>query len=227
MKRFVRALFIGATLGLLCPPSLPAEILISNLGQAEGGGTAFNDTATRDATDFLTGPSATSIRGATLFMRNPDSIAHTFTLKLFTDNGSGTPGSLIGSFAPFTLPASPSYYSDCSTTSTGISLVANTAYWAVLQMNQNSVKNGAWWALTQTEATDAGSVFSTISTAGAEGSLNSGASWNESGPPLNMQFSLQGVVVPEPSTFVLTVVGLLGILLVMHHQALSRSRLER
>jgi hypothetical protein len=48
MKRFVRALFIGATLGLLCPPSLPAGILISNLGQAEGGGTAFNDTVTRD-----------------------------------------------------------------------------------------------------------------------------------------------------------------------------------
>ncbi len=76
--------------------------------------------------------------------------------------------------------------------------MANTPYWAVLQMNQNSVGNGAWWALTQTEATDAGSVFSTIPTDGAEGSLNSGATWNESGPPLNMQFSLQGVVVPEP-----------------------------
>jgi hypothetical protein len=94
--------------------------------------------------------------------------------------------------------------------------VAHTAYWAVLQMNQNSVGNGAWWALTQTAATDAGSVFSTISTAGARGSFNSGASWNASSPPLNMQFSLQGVVVPEPATSVLTALGLLGISLVMH-----------
>jgi hypothetical protein len=224
MKRFVRALFIGATLGLLCPLSLPAAILISNLGQAEGGGGSFNDTQTRLATDFLTGTSATRVTGATLFMRNPDSIAHTFTLTLFTDNGSGSPGSPIASFAPFTIPASPAYYSDCSTTSTGISLVAHTAYWAVLQMNQNSVGNGAWWALTQTAATDAGSVFSTISTGGAKGSFNSGASWNASSPPLNMQFSLQGVVVPEPATFVLTALGLLGIWLMMRHQAPSRIR---
>lgn len=213
MKKLMRALFIIAALGLLCAANLSADTLFSNLGQAEGGGSAFNDTATRSATDFLTGPSTTSITGATLFMRNPDSIAHTFTLMLFTDNGSGTPGSLVGSFNAFALPANPSYYGNYSTTSDGISLAANTAYWAVLRMNENYVNNGAWWALTSSQVTDAGSAFSTIGTTGLKSSFNSGASWNDSGFPFNYQFSLEGVVVPEPATCALVGVGLLGVCL--------------
>jgi hypothetical protein len=197
--------------GILCSLSLRADTFFSNLGLATNVSFGYNidSPSYRLATDFLTGPSATTVTNATLKLASLDSIGHNFTLSLFTGSGSNTPASLVGSFNSTFLPAlSPQ--TNYSFSSSGISLAPNTAYWAVLQINENIQNTDSYWWGLNNQATDAGSVFSTISGTSIELSRDSGATWTD-GTTGNFWFSLSGTLVPEPAAFDLVAMGLLGL----------------
>jgi PEP-CTERM motif len=211
----IRTIFrVIAMLAVLAASKASADTFFSNLNQMQNNTSNLVLTADRLASDFMTSGSATTVTGATLFMENPDSPNHTFTLSLFTDNGSGAPGTLVGSFNNFTVPGG-SALGDYSTTSAGVSLAANTAYWAVLQPDENGVFTAAGqWASTSSQATDAGT-FSTIPSTLGQSSHDGGATWQPivttPQATANFEFSLSGAVaIPEPATWALLTIGLLG-----------------
>lgn len=197
--------------------ALAATTFFSNLGQFQDGAVNFLNTSYRYASDFLTDSTATTITGATLKVSNFDSIAHSLTASIFTDN-SGVPGTLVGSFDPFTVLAGAGY-ADHTTSSSGISLSANTKYWEVLQMNENLVGSSPQWRSNSGDATDTGSTFTTIPSTNLKASTNDGASYSDIlyfGTPLpgNFQYSLSGIAtLPEPSRHLLSLAALCAMML--------------
>lgn len=206
LVRVVVCLFV-CLLGL---GTASADTLFSNLGQSVDGAGFLPNTSRRLATDFQTGPGATTVTGGSLKLNNPDGIPHTYTASLWTDN-AGLPGTMFGAFNPILVPSGNS--GDFATTPTGsINLAASTPFWEVLQVNENELfVVDPEWKFTSTQATDAGSIFTTIPSTFPQVSLNSGASWQNLATG-NFQFSLTGV--PEPTGGSLLLVGgplLLGI----------------
>lgn len=201
---------LAATLALVlsAAQAASAATVFSNLGESTLLGEGPSNTSLRMATDFLTDASASTITGATLSMLSANtSFANTYTVSLFADNGADAPGALVGTFDPFTVPANTSGLSNHTAVSTGINLAANTAYWVVLQLNHAGSGNLSGWALTTSQATDAGSVFTTIPATSVMWSFDAGASYG-SHTDGNYQFSLESSAVPEPSRALLLLGGL-------------------
>lgn len=219
MKTFVAGLVMVAV-SWLCAPRAEADTnFFSNLGQSLNDFYPIQATTILVASDFLTDGSARTITAAELLLRNSDFVDHNLTFSIFTDDGSGEPGSLVGSFDPFLVSPGDNYTTN-STTSAGINLAANTVYWAVLQINEAADDGALDWAGTGSDATDAGSVYFTIPSTAVKNSINSGATWSDfESLASNMQFSLSGpVAVPEPVSVALVGLGL-GLLVTRRRRA--------
>jgi hypothetical protein len=217
--------FVGILVTLLVVTASPAAhaiTLLTNLGQTIGTSSGLVD-GRRVAIDFTTGVDASSITSATLYIRNLDSISHTFPLQIWTDN-AGLPGTLVDSFdSTFTVGANNSSFLPYIATDAGISLSPNTTYWLMLQKGENDsgdmFSNSPDFQIVSTgQAVDTGSVFSTISGTGRMTSDNSG-SWFQ-GSTNNYRFSLTGITTtPEPSRLMLAAAGLGACLLRRRRQA--------
>jgi len=210
MMRFA-ALLVSTGLLLFMAPAAHAVTLITNLGQSIGTSSGLVD-GRRVAVDFITGVDASSLTSATLYIRNLDSISHTFPLQIWTNN-AGVPGTLVDSFdSTFTVGANSSSYLPYTATDAGISLAPNTTYWLMLQKGEND--SGDMFSLSPDfqivgtgQAVDASSLFSTVSGTGRMMSDNLGA-WTQ-GSTNNFRFSLTGITTtPEPSRLLLAATGL-------------------
>lgn len=213
MIRFARAILLIAAFGLLSAASLRADTLLSNLGQSFGGITGVGLATSRIATDFLTDGSDATITGATLRLINQDNVAHTVTVSLWSDSGSGSPGTLLGSFVPISIPGNGGGLINQSFSSAGIGLEANSAYWVVMQINEDANANAVSWQYTVSGAADAGSVYSLIPATRTQFSGDSGDTWLDD-LPANFQFSL----LPEPDGFAQLGAGVLALLLLRRHK---------
>lgn len=186
-------------------------ILFSNLGQAINGTEGISVQAQRFATDFLTAGSATTLTNLTITLQSFTTNSLSLTLSILPDV-AGLPGSTsIGTFNPISVPSTQNPAADFSTTTTGISLSANTNYWLVAQINQDIPSGtGAFYlTFTRTSQTDTGSIFSPVTTTTQESSGNNGVTWNQVLPsPYEMRYSLSGTVVPEPTGAMLILIGL-------------------
>jgi hypothetical protein len=211
MTIITRLLTVAA---LFVLPAAWAETLSSNLGanvyftEPVGG-------ATWIGAGFSTGPTTYTLDAATLLMQEdlPGSVA----LDLYSDV-SGRPGSLLGSLT------SPSNFSSTLTstefTGTNLTLVANSAYWLVLQS-----KGGEYeWAYTDNN-TGSGPGFA--GTWGA--SDNAGASWLVSDiDPMIMQVDAspadlgEPTTVPEPAGILLFGGGILALATFYFYQRCDR-----
>jgi hypothetical protein len=182
-------------------------VLFSNLLQPQNGIVAFDTLRTRLATDFLTDGSSSTISSITAGMVNTSSfITVTVTLSIFTDNGSGKPGSLVGNFdTPATIP--PGGNGTFTATSVGISLQPNTIYWVVGQVNELGLGT-TYWDYNLDEGTDSGS-FSTVPSTQFQYSPNNGGFYldNDTG---NLLYELQGTSIPEPEMWLALLAGFGG-----------------
>ena len=128
-----RALAAAALLALVGALALPAtaqaDVLVSNLGQANGGYLTLNFD---QAQAFTTGAAHRLTSVEIRFATRPSS-AGGFTVSIWTDNGSGSPGAMVGS------PLSHSgVFTDLSEfTTSGIDLEANTQYFVVVDATEN------------------------------------------------------------------------------------------
>jgi hypothetical protein len=197
---------IATALGVLLAADLRADTLFSNLGQTAEGNAGVGFAAERVAADFLTDDSGATITGATLRLINQDNVSHNVTVSLWSDSGSGTPGTLLGSFAPISVPSAT--FSNYTFTSPGIDLDADTAYWLVMRINENLNVNGVGWQITSSHAADAGSVYSLISSTQAQYSGDNGQTWVDNFP-YEFQFSL----LPEPGKWTSLGAGALALAL--------------
>jgi hypothetical protein len=210
--RFAKPALLGAALGALFAANLRADTLFSNLGQTGLGNSGVGAVTDRVAADFLTDDSDATITGATLRLVNQDNISHNVTVSLWSDSGSGTPGTLLGSFAPVSIPSAN--FNNYSFTSAGIALEADTAYWLVMQINENFNVNGVGWQITSSHAADPGSVYSLIVDTQAQYSADSGDTWIDNFP-YEFQFSL----LPEPDRFAQLGAGVLALVLLRRRTA--------
>ena len=189
-----RTLFLAAcAFGVI--HTAPAA-LFSNLGEPNNLTANIGNPPQTWGSDFFTQGYSATITGVSIDLYNFDTMPHTLTLSLMSDNG-GMPGALIGSFDPLVLPARN--FSVISTTSAGLNVAANSKYWLIL--HQDSLP-GAGWNGTDSSGTEPGSLFSTVPATGFAYSTNDGASYtmeNIHGDE-NLKFSFQGVAVPEPAS---------------------------
>jgi hypothetical protein len=202
-----KSLFLLTTMQLLGGMTR-ADVLFSNLNQTPTDMEAWKTTNIRFATDFLTANSGTIVTGVTMSLFNSSPDNHNFTASIFNDV-SGAPGPvLIGSFDVFSVPGNQTSVANFSTTSPGLSLAANTPYWLTLQINENiTVPGVAGWREDSGQATDAGTLFATVSSTDTKYSSNSGASYSDFFPG-NFHYSITGNV-PEPTTGALFLAGFL------------------
>ena len=126
----VRTLAAAALLALVGALALPATaqaqagVLVSNLDQADRGGGGLD---LDQAQAFTTG-AAHSLTSVEIEFSILPGIAGTFTVSIWTDNGSDRPGAMVGS----TLSI-PSTFTEVSAfTTSGIDLAANTQYFIVV-----------------------------------------------------------------------------------------------
>lgn len=141
-----------------------------------------------------------------LFNSSPDS--HNFTASIFSDLSSEPGPILVGSFDVFSVPANQTSIANFSATSSGLSLVPNTPYWLVLQINEDiSVPGFAGWREDSGQARDPGTVFTTIAATKTKASFDSGATYTDFFTG-NFHYSLTGTV-PEPTTSALLFSGIL------------------
>ena len=200
-----------------CGVSSATTTYFSNLGQTPDGFAyaQYGGQIDVNASDFLTGTSATTITSATLSFSNWDDIAHVMTPKIFTDN-SGLPGTLVGTFSTFNItpdalgPGAGTFH-NFTVSSAGINLAANTKYWMEVSVdNATDLPYPVMWNTTASNTMDGGSTFSEVTATKLKYSNTGGSSWIEpTANTANAMFSLSGnlAAAPEPSRALLLFVG--------------------
>lgn len=205
MKHHLILLISGLLLALTS--SSRAATLFSNLGQASSG-TASGIALTNQmvATEFLTGADASIITGLTIRIQNNDTIIHTFSASLYSDNTSA-PGTLVATFTALDGTVASGAVELATFSHAGINLAANTQYWLALGINQDSILHSSGFVETASDAVELGSIFSNITPPNMYSSVDSGGTWAATSSAQNGQFSLEGTVVPEPGRASLFLAG--------------------
>ncbi|MFZ4779940.1 MAG: choice-of-anchor R domain-containing protein, partial [Terrimicrobiaceae bacterium] len=163
------------------------------------------------ASSFTTGSSETELNSVTVSMENAPFPSDGFEVSVYDDSGYG-PGSLLASLTGTDNPATAGAYT--YTAGSPLALTANTTYFVVASVPQSGVvQRNFYWSYTETNSVTSAEGwtignYSWLSDTG-------GASWmlnNIFGTSAG-QFSVDTTVVPEPSTALLLVGGLSGLLL--------------
>lgn len=209
-----------SALALAAAPNTHAAVLFSNVGQTHvstGATNArFSSAGDTWASDFQTSTQATTITGATFYMFNLDPEPHTYTATIYAD-AAGLPGAAVGSFDVYTVPGSLFSENSFVTSSSGITLSANTKYWMGLTVNEDFSFLPTFLSAavqTDSQAVDAGSQFGVVtSTTSLAFKLGDDPSWLTSDQDRNLVFSLNSSAVPEPSRAILVGLGLAGLVL--------------
>lgn len=210
-RRIAVILSIGMLISATGLREAGGATVFSNLGQGVDNSSSWSAGVTRRyATDFVTGTGSVILTDATLLMKNFDDIPHAFTASIYLD-AAGSPGTFVGSFDPFTVPAGVSaLWTEFTATSAGITLAASTSYWITMQMNEARNSSYPSWAWDNDQGTDGVTDFATDPATGVRVSFNSGSTYAYNGDG-NYMFALNGTPVPEPSRALL-LVGALGML---------------
>lgn len=196
----VRRQYAGLLLilaGFCIVPGARATIFISTLGQPQVGVKEGAPFGWLLASGFVTGSSATMITNAQLLTYDGDSVDHSFTLQIWTDN-SGQPGALYGTFSntptAFSMGANPT---TLVFNSPGISLAAQTTYWLVASVNEADGNANASYPITYSSTPDAGSTFTLDQSAGLAISVNGGSTWGVGNS--YFCYTLSGTVAVQPA----------------------------
>lgn len=191
---------------LFSPASVRAATIYSTLGQSVDQVNNFGDVTWRWASDFRTGNATSTITTATLAMTNNDNIVHHFTFAIFIDD-SGRPGTLVDAFDEELILPGAYFRVNVSAKDAGIDLAANTIYWFVVKMNEKPNNAISFLSSTDSSVADAGSFSSPVASTHDLVSFDGGATYS-TGIPGNFVLALEGaIVVPEPTSITLLVVG--------------------
>jgi hypothetical protein len=201
---FVNRLFAGLMLIMACfrlAPGAHGTIFISTLAQPQVGVKEGAPYGWLVAFGFVTGSSATMITNAQLLTYDGDSVNHTFTLQIWTDN-SGQPGAFYGAFS--NTPTAISMGANPTTlvfmNPNGISLAAGTTYWLVASINEADGNAVAGYPITYSSTPDAGSTFTLDQSAGIAISINGGSTWGVGNSYFCYTLSGTVAVPPPPPT---------------------------
>jgi hypothetical protein len=205
-------------------PGVRAVTLVSNLDRVQTGtiGNTSNSTLQNSlwAFQFTTGSAASTVTGLTAALGNYAGtvpVTAVFEAGIWT-NASG-PSSQLATFSntPTVAGSTVNNVADVSFTSSGINLAANTSYWVVLRNTAASGTQFAFdWGGTN-QSTESSAYGWTIADAHLgthyRFSVNGGSSWIDPGDSVsNLKFSLEGTVVPEPSSLMMLAVAAGGLI---------------
>ncbi len=203
----VLAALASATLA----PAASADVLVSNLderisfsGTISGGGTGDE---TIFSSRFVTGSSLYEVLSATASLSN--GTGHgvaTFEAFIYTDDGTG-PGSVVASFDTMPTIADGGGSANVSFSSTlGITLDANTAYWFAVR---NTTGSYMGWNATSSD-TEVSSAGWTIDDSAWSNSFNHGNTWHDWSGIYGgnvLMYSINGNTVPTPGALALLGAG--------------------
>ena len=215
MKHSVLPSLIFVLMAGFCGPAAASTTFFSDLGQSTNGAlqnAKYQTSGSVNASDFITGASATIITDATLSFSNWDDTTHILTPKIYTDN-AGVPGTLVGTLSTISITADiagpgTGTFRNYNVTSAGISLAANTKYWLGVSINSAAGTAPVLWNTTTSTTMDSGSTFAQVTTTALKTSTNGGSSWS-TGNSVNGVFSLSGnlAAAPEPTRVLLLGIG--------------------
>ena len=196
-----------AAIASLFAANASAAVLFSTLGQTNNAPSVLFDTDYRLASGFKTQGLGADITGLTLALSNVDTIAHSFVARLYADVGGVPDATALTSFSTQVIAAGLSGVSQLFS-NPGYSLAANTNYWVVLEMLENTSSDNPIWSGNTSGGIDGGGSFLGVLPTKAQFSFDAGVSWNEASAD-NFLFNVIGTtVVPEPSRVVLAIAGL-------------------
>lgn len=186
----LRTICLGLALAGATSAASAQSVFLSSLS-APNTSTVYRDNTSTIAQRFTTDSSAASfsLNSVSLNLAYPYDI-NDFTVRIMTDSGSDTPGTLMGTL---TGPVSPGSTATFDYTATGINLVAGTSYW----VTAGFTSGGGTFGFTLTND---------LSSASGPWTLNGYATtfagnWNYSGAGNNALMSITATAVPEPSTY--------------------------
>lgn len=210
----LRSLALASVFLGLIAANATATTLFSTLGQTSDDiFTLHSSTDLWNASDFKTGAQGATITSIRAALGNPDSIAHNFQVSLYSDSG-GAVGSLLETFSTASLGAGVTGTNNyVSFTHAGATLAANTTYWVVLKMQEAISSDSPYWWLNYSDATDPGSVFTSVSTTPPYYTDNAGVDWYDYASG-NRRMDITGTLitlVPEPGRMLLALAGFVGI----------------
>lgn len=165
-------------------------VYLSSLSSPTAG-TVYRDNTSFIGQRFTTDTSAESftLNSVSLALSSPHGI-NDFVVRIMTDSGSNTPGSLVGTLSG---PISPSGGEIFDYSATGIDLISGTSYWVTMGFTSGAGEFG--FTLTSDLSGATGPW-----TFGGYASTYLG-SWNYGGASLNARLSITATAVPEPSTY--------------------------
>ena len=219
----VTGLTILALLGGV-PLAAGAQTTLSNNLSNTTGGTDAVTGSTYFTSSFGTGVSAYTLNSITLLLDN--SVAGTAGLDIYKDatdyqgNSGLSPGTLVGTLI------SPASYStsalaDTTFTASGITLAANSTYWAVLKANTGEFD----WSFTDDNSVTAGNGIGYQHTYGE--SDDAGTTWytDDTDPQQMSVAATAASPVPEASTAVSfgLPLGLLGVSLLLFRRKATQT----
>jgi len=199
-----------AALAVAAPSVTSAQLLFSNLNQTLAGPNNLNSGNNRLATEFRTGAAGSTLTGLSFRVFNGDNVVHDFNAYLYTDLNN-LPGSLLATFTDVSTiaPNNTADFLIAFSLPGGFSLASNTQYWIATGYKESGNNATVGPLSTASNTGDPGSVFTVSSPPGFAVSFNNGNSFGDILTAQNFLFSLQGTVVPEPSTAVLGLAGVL------------------
>jgi hypothetical protein len=187
--------------GVFCCAGLSrAEILFSNLLQDFEASRTLDQLEDRLATDFLTGSLSGSITGVTALMGNTSLATREVNFSIFTDNGAGKPGTLVNAFDTSAFVLADNNTQAVTATDPGFTLQPNTKYWLVGQINPTTIIGAVTWRVDSGQGFSGS--FSVVPATEIQFSGTSGTSYNNTAPG-NLMFSLEGSLIPEPTSLAL------------------------
>jgi hypothetical protein len=203
------------SLTLLVGLSAPANALeiFGNTGLGNNGLNLGVD-YTRLAQGFTVGSTGYNLQWASIGFQFTTTVPNTSQLliRLFSNNGSNEPGTLLGSFNssvsdPALTANSDKVYTFTSFTGT-TTLAANTSYWLVVERILGAPQYKWYYASGGQTDTPTVKNSSGVSYFGTKGFANGGSAWTDLSASFSgLRYSI--VVVPEPSTYALGAVSTL------------------
>lgn len=192
------------TAAFLLAANSHAATIISNLPGLDNSATSLFFVGNSKAMGFTIGESSWTLESATLRMNVGTPSTATFSLQLFSNNGSGNPGTALFTFTNPGVPDSD-VRSYVFLPPSSFALQANTTYWLVLSNTGGSAF--AWYGSFPDE------------TPVGPGASHFGSKLSPITPPFQdstflSAYAVDGVQdVPEPASGVLAVSGVAALLL--------------
>ena len=158
MKTRLWTIIVGATLSMVLPDTLTADVIYSNFGPGDtfnttyswGIGAFYSGTNPNVGASFKVGPADMLFDSAQVAFLGSISGTNSLTLGIYSNSSDNLPGTLLQSFTLTNIPHAPNAPTVVTFSATGpLRLSANTTYWLASDEHDTDLFGWHWNSTSQ------------------------------------------------------------------------------